>query len=193
LSTSGCEDEALVNIFNKKVNQSDTSFAIGLCKNIAQTLPLTSNKTDSISWSFSAGEVASILNCINCPNPELKSENEGILIAEVKNYKECIIKDFVYNLYFPKIEVPNVFSPNNDGENDLFRPVKTNQLAKDSVEINQMIITNRWGKEVYNSNKPWNGEINNNIAPEEVYYFLLNYKLQSGCIYTDKGNITLIR
>lgn len=62
--------------------------------------------------------------------------------------------------YCPKYELPNVFTPNGDGKNDLFTPLKPFKYV-DSIQIN---IYNRWGKVVFNSTNPeinWNGQHQN--------------------------------
>lgn len=56
--------------------------------------------------------------------------------------------------------VPNVFTPNGDGLNDLFIP-----LISCGPEQYELLIFNRWGNEVFSSNDPnrhWNGDSNGN-------------------------------
>ena len=67
----------------------------------------------------------------------------------------------------PTIVIPNVFTPNNDGYNDLF--VIRNLMAYD---VRIIEVKNRWGKTVYRStnyNNDWNGS----NLPDGVYYGVL--------------------
>ncbi len=72
-------------------------------------------------------------------------------------------------------ELPNVFSPNNDGENDFFRPRAYRFVSK--VEIK---IYNRWGDLVFEGSFDtpeefsWNGQIRNSnkIVGPGVYYYV---------------------
>lgn len=70
------------------------------------------------------------------------------------------------------LNVPNVFSPNNDGINDVFR---VEYLA---VSDFSLLIFNRWGHKVFESTDPgraWDGTSNNGPLPESTYYYLINY------------------
>ena len=69
-------------------------------------------------------------------------------------------------------ELPNVFTPNGDGKNDLFVPIKRGS----SVEKVKMKIFNRWGKLVYETEEPninWSGKYldTNKYVSESVYYY----------------------
>lgn len=76
----------------------------------------------------------------------------------------------------PLYNLPNVFTPNNDGNNDLFRPINFEKYAEfiDRIDIK---IYNRWGKQVFESVKPeidWDGtDINTKKKlPDGVYYYV---------------------
>jgi gliding motility-associated-like protein len=90
--------------------------------------------------------------------------------------------------------VPNVFTPNNDGFNDVFRP------EGKGIADYHLQIFNRWGILVFEStqyNNGWNGKINNEPAPAGTYYFLLIAKDALGRtlvgIEVLEGEVTLIR
>lgn len=79
------------------------------------------------------------------------------------------------------LTIPNVFTPNNDGINEVF---EIKYLPSNS----QLTIYNRWGSKVYQSNNyqnNWNGE----NASDGVYYYILT--LLSG--NTTKGMVTILR
>jgi gliding motility-associated-like protein len=90
-----------------------------------------------------------------------------------------------------KIIMPNVFTPNGDGQNDFFVPLEYEDIA--STEI---LIYNRWGKLVYQSDdvlKGWNGKIDGNDAATDTYYYILNYSGFAGIMYQTKGSFALLR
>ncbi len=71
----------------------------------------------------------------------------------------------------PFVELPNIFTPNGDHTNDLYK-LKENNLQ--SIEYR---ILNRWGNQVYFSDKLnqfWDGEISGSTAAEGVYF--ITYK-----------------
>ncbi|TXI82367.1 MAG: gliding motility-associated C-terminal domain-containing protein, partial [Crocinitomicaceae bacterium] len=87
------------------------------------------------------------------------------------------------------IELPNVFTPNNDGLNDVFQP-------KGEVGyFENLLIFNRWGNEVANLSYPfqWSGNaVNGEKLSEGVYFYLFN--ANESCKQEQKqGMIHLIR
>jgi gliding motility-associated-like protein len=67
----------------------------------------------------------------------------------------------------PTIVIPNVFTPNNDGYNDLF--VIRNLMLYD---VRIIVVKNRWGKTVYGSSN-YNNDWNGSNLPDGVYYGVL--------------------
>ncbi len=68
------------------------------------------------------------------------------------------------------LKVPNVFTPNGDGQNDEFR------VAFRSLREFHIWVYNRWGKLVYESTDPakgWDGNINGRPAAEGAYYYVV--------------------
>lgn len=97
----------------------------------------------------------------------------------------------------PLYELPNVFSPNGDGINDLFTPVGSYRYVK-SIDID---IFNRWGQMVFHTTNPainWNGNVDNTggPCPDGVYFYVctVNEIHVTGIVpVTLKGFIELIR
>jgi gliding motility-associated-like protein len=80
--------------------------------------------------------------------------------------------------------VPNTFTPNGDGINDLWEIKNINNYTNATVKI-----YDRYGQVVYSSkgySKPWNGRNNNNDLPAGTYYYLIdpneNGKMISGYV-----------
>jgi len=81
--------------------------------------------------------------------------------------------------------IPNVFTPNGDGKNDLF------QILYNGDQEYLLSIYNRWGKQVFKSNDKthhWNGKTNGNQVSAGNYYYI--FSLGDQLI---KGHLSLLR
>jgi gliding motility-associated-like protein len=87
---------------------------------------------------------------------------------------------------------PNAFTPNNDGLNDLFKPI-----VQCNVQEFEFKIFHRWGGLVFNTkerDKGWNGKSNAGEAAAGVYVWMVQYKNpNTGQSFVQKGTVTLIR
>jgi len=97
----------------------------------------------------------------------------------------------------PIYELPNVFTPNGDGKNDIFTPLASFRFIQ-GIDIN---IYNRWGQVVYHTTNPninWNGNVDNSggACPDGTYYYIgsVNEIRVTGIVSIPlKGFIQLIR
>jgi gliding motility-associated-like protein len=89
------------------------------------------------------------------------------------------------------ISIPNVFTPNNDHVNDLFK-ITTNNITTFNCKI-----YNQWGvlvNELTNINQSWGGRTTTGIeCSEGIYYFLLSAEGTDDKIYNESGFVQLIR
>jgi len=89
------------------------------------------------------------------------------------------------------VKLTNVFTPNNDGVNDVFRPI-TKGLTSLKVSI-----YNRWGNLMYEwdgVNGFWDGYTTAGIpCPDGVYFYVLEAKGFDGKTYKLKSNLTIAR
>jgi gliding motility-associated-like protein len=84
------------------------------------------------------------------------------------------------------IFIPNAFTPNGDGLNDVFIPSTRN------VSSYQMSILNRWGEMIFttkNVQQGWDGK----DAPADVYTVLINYQVDGKEMQSVKQNVSLLR
>ncbi|GAA4467389.1 hypothetical protein GCM10023093_23260 [Nemorincola caseinilytica] len=101
--------------------------------------------------------------------------------------------DVIIRVIFDEIEyIPNSFTPNNDGLNDIFRIGK--MKFKKLVDFT---IYNRWGQEVYhNAYDPaggWDGTTGGTPQDIGVYYYSIIVESASGKLRYYKGDVTLLR
>jgi gliding motility-associated-like protein len=92
------------------------------------------------------------------------------------------------------MDVPNAFTPNNDGINDYFLPRP--RLAKGLTTF-KMDIYNRWGQLVFSSEnvegRGWDGRMNGVDQPEGVYVYVIDATFRDGQMEHRQGNVTLMR
>jgi gliding motility-associated-like protein len=89
-----------------------------------------------------------------------------------------------------KVYIPNIFSPNGDGNNDLFL-VRGEQVSQVDLKI-----FNRWGNLVFETQEllsGWDGRCNGKECPEGVYFYSASITYVSGKIEAKKGNVTLVK
>ena len=88
--------------------------------------------------------------------------------------------------------MPNAFTPNRDGRNDLFGPV-----MKCPVFAYRMDIYNRWGQHIFTTTDPyrgWDGNLTRDRADAGNYVYVLEYRsVNTGSRKFVKGSFTLLR
>ncbi|MES2591878.1 MAG: gliding motility-associated C-terminal domain-containing protein [Bacteroidota bacterium] len=90
----------------------------------------------------------------------------------------------------PSVLIPNVFSPNGDGYNDLL-----GAYGKGITQI-EFVIYDRWGEKVYESydvNGEWDGTYKGKPMNIGVFVYSVKGKFKNGEIFDKKGNVTLLR
>jgi len=100
-------------------------------------------------------------------------------VVRIKVYDETVLT------------IPNAFSPNNDGINDLFRIQVLGYF-----KLNYLKIFNRYGQMVYDGrdlNLPWDGRYKGNPLPVGTYYWVIEGIDLHNKQLVRKGSITLIR
>ncbi|MBS1652773.1 MAG: gliding motility-associated C-terminal domain-containing protein [Bacteroidetes bacterium] len=95
------------------------------------------------------------------------------------------------------VYIPNSFTPNGDGLNDVFMPILT-PFGLD-LTVFEMELFDRWGHSIYYTKdytKGWNGSYNNKgdgIMKEDVYVYKIKYKDATGKLYNKVGHVTLLK
>ena len=118
--------------------------------------------------------------------------------VEVTNRAGCSAKDKV-NVYVTcndnNVFIPNTFSPNNDGSNDVFYP-----RGKGLVKIKSLRIYNRWGnvvfdKSSFNANDAtagWDGTFKGTKLLADVFIYTMEVVCDGGFVLSYNGNISLL-
>ena len=93
--------------------------------------------------------------------------------------------------------IPNIFSPNGDGDNDNF----TIFAGKDVVLIRSLRVFDRWGQPVFEAynilpNDPsvgWQGTVSDNLSPPNIYIYFGEVEFIDGHVALIKGDVALTR
>ncbi|CAA9257616.1 MAG: hypothetical protein AVDCRST_MAG56-2295 [uncultured Cytophagales bacterium] len=124
----------------------------------------------------------------NRPGPSCNYRNDGLyLLGRSPNGG---LPNFISSYLLPPdpvLEMPNVFTPNGDGYNPRFVPIR-----RQRVESASLTICNRWGQTLCRTDdleKGWDG----GESPAGVYYWLVRYRGSNGRLATQKGTLTLLR
>lgn len=102
------------------------------------------------------------------------------------------VKVYVKDPNIMAFYIPNAFSPNNDGINDVFQVVSD---AQGVTEFNAMIF-NRWGELFYEWDTlsgEWNGILNGTTVQEDVYVYKINVLDECGQKYKREGIVSVVR
>jgi len=142
-----------------------------------------------LQWSFGDGTFSSDSNPIHT----YLQQSSFTVCLEVTNADGgCaaeICKDLTIEAFFG-LEVPNAFSPNNDGINDVFMPLNFGLLEY------RFTIFNRWGKAVFTTTDPqtgWDGRHNGVMQDIDVYVYHISATPAGGEKLEKKGNLSLLR
>lgn len=160
-----------------------------------ETTELTSVIKGTSAKSIYSWTPPNALSCTDCPTPTVTGDGTGntyVYYLTISDVGGCTTYDSV-RVEFPKCVndkffIPNVFTPNGDGVNDLFDI--TGLCLKNDYKLT---IFNNWGKEMFSTtdrNKSWDGKVMKNglAASSGVYYYIL---MMDGTAH--KGFIHLIR
>ena len=129
------------------------------------------------------------LSCYTCPNPTVKGNESSTYYLTVQNADGCFSYDTVMVIYNGVLYVPNAFTPNGDGVNDIFYA-----SGKEIVEFNMQIF-DRWGELLFESDdmdEGWNGYYRNELVKTETYVWKIKYKDIQGTPGKLYGTVTLI-
>ena len=175
---SGCSDSAsaTINIQDAPIPAFTTTIDAG-CEGVIVEFINTSTLADNYLWSFGNGNFSNEENPIHTFN--YGDSFQATLIA----YNTFGCSDSTqfngiagaFSDYY-SINIPNVFTPNNDGKNDQF----TVQVAGKLFECVDMKIYNRWGQIIFIStgyNLTWDGRsMTGEKVPQGSYFYSIQIK-----------------
>ena len=156
---------------------------------VNQPLQLFGTGAELFLWTPSTG-----LNNPDIANPvAVLSENQQYVL-QVKSAAGCTATDTINVTVYkvkPGLYVPNAFTPNGDGINDVFRPIPIGMKS-----IKYFRVYNRRGELIFSTsiqNLGWDGTFKGAAQDADVYVWIVEGMDYQGKVIFQKGSVTLIR
>jgi len=147
----------------------------------------------SITWSPST-----YLSCINCNDPIANPPFSQQYIVSARNDHACIVSDtaMIRTYTDGRVNIPNAFTPNGDGKNDVFYILG----SQDILLVSEFAVYNRYGEKVFGvtgapANNPvygWDGKVHGKTGASDTYVYSATILFRDGSKQQFKGTITLI-
>jgi gliding motility-associated-like protein len=146
-------------------------------------------------WKSSSSETT--LSCMACSEPQVIPYKNALIRVTITDENNCKATDSLRLsvVFGRKIFAPNVFSPNNDGDNDIF------YLQGQEATMTQFRIMNRWGNVVFerenialNDNQNgWNGIFKGEALPQDMYIWVAEVTFLDTYKQVFSGSVLLFR
>ncbi len=132
------------------------------------------------------------ISCTNCRKPEVRPLDETTYYVRTTDTLGCETTDSLTVVVSGALYVPNAFSPNGDGDNDVFRAEGT------GINHFELMVFNRWGQKLFETNdieKGWDGTVDGELAKSDVYVWKIRYSedYKPNIKKTETGHVTLVR
>jgi gliding motility-associated-like protein len=155
--------------------------------NLDEPMYLNATSNANVTWVIGDG-----VQCATCPNTQIFPKKSGCYVAEAVSTNGCKTRDEVcvevttdYNIY-----IPNVFTPNGDGNNDVFLVYGT------GITKFEMNIFDRWGTKLFVSKdqlQGWDGTYKGVLSKQDAYTYLIIYTALDGKKVEKTGHVTLLK
>ncbi|TWV99374.1 gliding motility-associated C-terminal domain-containing protein [Chitinophaga pinensis] len=165
-----------------RITNNDTTIVLG------EKINLYAVNAINYTWIPDDG-----LSCASCPLLTVQPSETTTYIVFTSG-PNCVKSDTV-TVFVDKrhsLFVPTAFSPNKDGQNDVFR-VKGQGIASFNMHV-----YNRWGELIFRSDdyrRGWDGTYIEKLQPAGSYVYRIEYTFfgETEKVYQQKGAITLVR
>ncbi len=175
---------------------SDVEISFGESALIIGEVSIGFDRIESIVWTINGEEL-----CNPCDDLEILYDlpNSGVIELLVEDFNGCSDLDRI-NIFVRidrKVYIPNAFSPNADGINDVFTIYGTEVID----EVEEMMVFDRWGAKVFERrNFPanenafgWDGTFNGETLNPSVFVYFIRVKFIDGSTEEFTGDILLTR
>ncbi|MCC6723342.1 MAG: gliding motility-associated C-terminal domain-containing protein, partial [Saprospiraceae bacterium] len=174
---------------------ADTLINLGDSYQLVALTSLPESEIASVEW-----RADSTLSCLDCISPIAMPRQQTDYFVKITSKTGCTAES--YTTVFVKKEanvyVPNAFSPNGDGTNDVFMIFAGGNSVQ---EVRSFLVFDRWGETVYQyyhfePNNPlygWDGTLRQTPMNPAVYVWFAEVELIDGSTRLLKGDVNLIR
>jgi gliding motility-associated-like protein len=161
--------------------------------NIGADTSICEGKTAPILLQNSFGTFGTHLWSDSSTNINLMASKPGHYFLMVTD-NECQTTDSITIKKSCFLDIPNAFSPNSDGINNYFMPLKE---LSDGINQYSLKIYNRWGEIVFATTNVnslgWDGKFGGKAQPLGVFIYQIEVSFNNGGFEKYTGNLTLIR
>lgn len=187
---TGCRVFDTVTVINQSVSASfTTDLSTGVAP-LSVNFTNTSTGASTYSWNFNNGTNSTLTN------PSSVFQNTGtysIVLIAFNSAGTCsavaTATITVEDPFF--LEIPNVFTPNGDGSNDVFT-IKSKGVKEISLQI-----FNRWGQKLYEFsgvNAAWDGLTNQGVeVPSATYFYFIKASGYDDKVVEKQGTVNIFR
>ena len=192
--TAGCPYSASATIIRDTSLRNLSVWADGTPFYLSQSVQLHVTEVEGATYSWSD---ASTLDRANIPNP-VATPTDTVTVYEVTVvdslgcawHGSVMLRCTEVVCGSPNVHIPNAFSPNGDGINDLLT------FSGEYILDFHLAIYTRWGEKVFETHDihdSWDGRYNGNLCLPGVYTYFCQIKCEAGFDNLLKGDITILR
>ncbi len=175
----------------------DIELGLGEHGMVQAIVNLAPNQMDTLIWSPDK-----IIECIDfvCLEANVYASNSVTLSATVYDLNGCAATDDIFVLVnkIRKVYVPNVFSPNGDGINDIFFIMGDEDQI---VGIKKFMVFSRWGETIFETldflpnddTKGWDGYFKNEMMNPGVFVYYAEVEYIDGFVQVLTGDVTIMK
>ncbi len=199
VSDSGCSSSLrvlnLINVYSHPI--ASFTYSPNPVTILTPTLQFTDNSSDPygiMQWQWSFGDGTDSASSLQ--NPSHTYQDTGTFCAKlevvdvhgcVDTTTNCIDIQPLFTFY-----IPDAFTPNSDGINDVFLPKGT------YIKTYEMYIFDRWGMELFHTTNildGWDGTVNggSTVSQEDTYVYLIKVTDTQGTDHNYTGKVSLIK
>lgn len=195
---NGCEQDTIVTIHNAIELFIDAGSDKQIYLGDSAVINALVNTSDPLAYTWTP-EID--LSCSTCPSPTvIPTQDETTYTVMVVDSNGCMAEDdiIISVIQQRKAYIPNAFTPNGDGINDVFVPFG----GEGVIGVKYFQIYNRWGELVHSVSNfaagdytfGWDGTlVGSTMANPGVYVFVVEYEFIDGRKIIYNGDVTLIR
>jgi gliding motility-associated-like protein len=185
-----CADTSFLNVRLYPKPKAELEIDNEVVPTYAPTISFENKTKDVVTSVFTDGE-GGIYSPFTTATTTYKNEGYYYPTLIIENVFGCFDTLTVQVYVRPEIYVPNSFTPNDDGKNEVFLPSVASFIDY------EFMIFNRWGELIFQTRDPklgWDGKgPNGKVLKQEVYVYRIIYKDPSGLSKELFGNVNLLR
>jgi gliding motility-associated-like protein len=173
---------------------ADITLKLGQEARLEAIVSVPLSEIAAIAWSATDS-----LSCYDCLTPIVRPSASGTYRLRVTDRNGCTAEDRL-TLFLNKqrnLYVPNAFSPNGDGNNDVFMVF----AGPEVVRLHSFQVYSRWGEPVFevygtmpnNPDHGWDGTFHGQVLNTAVFVWMAEVEFVDGVVEVFKGDVVLLR